>query len=454
MADQAGRNVRDLRRSNRSLLLRHLYFHDQVSRQDLSRATGLSTASVSNVVAEMIEAGIVVEAGAVESEGGRPRILLEVDASRFEVIGVDVGETHVRVERFDLALNELARADLPMSAGHYEPEVVVAAIAAGIAAVGCRPGGAADGGTAGTGGTPGAGEAAESGAPGAVGGAGILGVGIGVPGIVQALPDSVVHCQTMGWDGVPLEAMLRKVTDLPVFIDNGATTMGQAEMWFGAGPEAADTVFLLIGSGVGASVLAGGAPYRGSSTSAGEWGHVTAVIGGRRCRCGSRGCLEAYIGAESVIARYREALGDPSAASSVGGANGAEDEEAELLRILRVAESGQPTPEARAARAVLDDTALHFGVGIGNLVNLFNPERVIIGGWAGLLLASRLLPQIRDVAREHALHYPFSRTAIELGRLGPDAVARGAATLPVARFLNSGGVAANRPAVLTARHRL
>ncbi|QMU75400.1 ROK family transcriptional regulator [Streptacidiphilus sp. PB12-B1b] len=422
MADQAGRNVRDLRRSNRSLLLRHLYFHDQVSRQDLSRATGLSTASVSNVVAEMIEAGIVVEAGAVESEGGRPRILLEVDASRFQVIGVDVGETHVRVERFDLALNELARADIPMSAGHYEPEVVVTAIATGIEAVGYVQ--QADG--------------------GAGAGPGVLGVGIGVPGIVQGLPESLVHCQTIGWDGVPLEAMLRKATDLPLFIDNGATTMGQAEMWFGAGREAADTVFLLIGSGVGASVLAGGAPYRGSSTSAGEWGHVTAVIGGRRCRCGARGCLEAYIGAESVIARYREAVGE--APEDVA------DEESELRRILRAADQEQSTPEARAARAVLDDTALHIGVGIGNLVNLFNPERVIIGGWAGLLLAGRLLPRITDVAREHALHYPFSRTAVELGRLGPDAVARGAATLPVARFLNSGGAPA-RPAALTVRQR-
>ena len=424
MADQAGRNVRDLRRSNRSLLLRHLNFHDQVRRQDLSRATGLSTASVSNVVAEMIEAGIVVEAGAVESEGGRPRILLEVDASRFQVIGVDVGETHVRVERFDLALNERARADIPMSAGHYEPEVVVAAIASGIAGVGCRPG---------------------EGPGGADGGAEILGVGIGVPGIVQGLPESLVHCQTIGWDGVPLEAMLRKVTDLPLFIDNGATTMGQAEMWFGAGPEAADTVFLLIGSGVGASVLAGGAPYRGSSTSAGEWGHVTAVIGGRHCRCRARGCLEAYIGAESVIARYREAIGAPPA-------DGA-DEESALREILRVAEQQQSTPQARAARAVLDDTALHFGVGIGNLVNLFNPERVIIGGWAGLLLAERLLPRIHEVAREHALHYPFSRTVIKLGRLGPDAVARGAATLPVARFLNSGGSVAVRTPELTVRHR-
>ena len=415
MSDQGGRNVRDLRRSNRSLMLRHLYFHQMVSRQDLIRATGLSTASVSNVVTDLIDDGIVVEAGAVESEGGRPRILLEVDNSRFQVIGVDVGETHVRVERFDLALNELARADIPMTPGHYEPEVVVAGIAAGLAAVSAN--GGADGG---------AGGRAE-----------VLGIGIGVPGIVQSRPEAVVHCQTIGWDAVPLQALLREVTDLPLFIDNGATTMGQAEMWFGAGREAADTAFLLIGSGVGASVLAGGEPYRGYSTSAGEWGHVTGVIGGRRCRCGARGCLEAYIGAESVIARYREAVGvTPTAA--------ADDEELMLRHILDTAAEENTSAEALAARSVLDETALHIGVGIGNLINLFNPERVIIGGWAGLLLAERLLPQIHEVAREHSLHYPFSRTAIELGRLGPDAVARGAATLPVASFLNSGGTVPQR----------
>ncbi|MFC1419644.1 ROK family transcriptional regulator [Streptacidiphilus cavernicola] len=400
MAEQAGRNVRDLRRSNRSLLLRHLYFHEQVSRQELSRATGLSTATVSNVVAELIDDGLVVEAGAVESEGGRPRILLEIAASRFQVIGVDVGETHVRVERFSLTLDELARSDVPVTPGRYSPETVVAGIAAGLAAV--APTGADPDG--------GAGE--------------LLGVGVGVPGIVHGGPDPVVHCQTFGWDGVPLAALLRGVTDLPLFIDNGATTMGQAEVWFGAGREASDSVFLLIGSGVGASVMVGGVPYRGSTTSAGEWGHITAVIGGRRCRCGARGCLEAYTSAESVIARYREAGGTALTEGS--------GQEAALRQILDDAGSA-------AAAEVLDTTALHIGVGIGNLVNLFNPERVIIGGWAGLLLGDRLLPRIREVARDHALHYPFSRTTIELCQLGADAVARGAATLPVARFLGSGG---------------
>lgn len=282
MADQRGRNVRDVRKSNRSLLLRRLYFHPQASRLELSRATGLSAASVSSVVAELIEAGVVVESGSVESEGGRPRIQLEVAASRFHVIGVDVGETRVRVERFDLALTEVARVETPMTPGCYEPEGVVACIVAGLAAVGVPE--------------PGTGTQ-------------LLGIGIGVPGIVVGRPESVVHCQTIGWDSVPLEALLREETDLPLFIDNGANTLGQAEVWFGAGRGAADTLFLLIGSGIGASMMVDGVAYRGSSTSAGEWGHITAAIGGRECRCGARGCLEAYIGAESVIARYTEATG-------------------------------------------------------------------------------------------------------------------------------------------------
>jgi len=404
MADQRGRNVRDVRRSNTSLLLRHLYFKPKASRLELSRATGLSAASVSSVIAELIDAGVVVETGAVESEGGRPRILLEVAASRFQVIGVDVGETRVRVERLDLALNELARAEIPMTPGHYEPRDVIAGIAAGLGTVG----------------VPDSGSGAE-----------LLGVGIGVPGIVVGPPESVVHCQTIGWDAVPLEALLREVTDLPLFIDNGANTLGQAEMWFGAGRGARDTLFLLIGSGIGASVMVDGVAYRGSSTSAGEWGHVTTAIGGRQCRCGARGCLEAYIGAESVIARYGEVAGDASDLAD------AADEESALLRILAAAGQHPSSPRAIAARAVLDETALHLGVSIGNLINLFNPERIIIGGWAGLLMSHELLPRVHEVAREHALRYPFMKATIELGQLGSDAVARGAATLPVARFLNT-----------------
>jgi predicted NBD/HSP70 family sugar kinase len=245
----------------------------------------------------------------------------------------------------------------------------------------------------------------------------VLGVGVGIPGIVENGPGGLVHGQAYGWDSVPVERLLRSGTSLPLHVDNGAKTMGQAELWFGAGRGAQHAVVCLIGSGVGASIIARGSTQRGSSSSAGEWGHTTVVVGGRACRCGARGCLEAYVGAEAILDRYGRPL--PGT-----------DQESALAALVEEAATS-----ARAAE-VLDETAMYLGVSIGNLINMFNPERIIIGGWAGLLLGERLLPAIREAAREHSLHYPFGQTSIELGRLGPDAVALGAATLPIEALLS------------------
>src|SRR5262249_36585913 len=108
MAERRRGTVRDLRRDNRSVLLWSLYFDQPRGRNDLSRATGLSPASVSNVTRDLIDEGIVIEAGSVESDGGRPRVLLRINPDHGYVIGVDVGETRVRVELFDLAMTERA----------------------------------------------------------------------------------------------------------------------------------------------------------------------------------------------------------------------------------------------------------------------------------------------------------------------------------------------------------
>jgi predicted NBD/HSP70 family sugar kinase len=112
-----------------------------------------------------------------------------------------------------------------------------------------------------------------------------------------------------------------------------------------------------------------------------------------------------------------------------------QDEEATLEALLSGTEGDS------AASKLLDETALYIGVGIANLVNLFNPERIVIGGWVGLLLGPALLPRIRDAASAQALNYPFGRVSIELGRLGSDAVALGAATLVAEQFLTHGDAA-------------
>jgi predicted NBD/HSP70 family sugar kinase len=389
---------RSVRLRNRSALLSTLFRDGPLTRQDLARGTGLSLPAVSNLMGELIGAGLVVEAGALESDGGRPSMSLRV-APRFALVaGVDVGETRVRVELFDLAMTQLASADYPLDEALPNPETVVRHIAAGLATVVERAG---------------------------VRRSDLLGVGVGVSGVVVQDPEAVVHAQTIGWDGVPLERMIRAVVDVPLYIDNGAKTHGQAEMWFGAGRGARHAVFALVGSGVGAAVVTNGVTFRGAASSAGEWGHTTLVYGGRACRCGADGCLEAYVGAEAVIERYREAR----RGRAVPGA----DEESQIGALLAAADR---TP---TARRVLDETAGYLGAGVANLINLFNPERVVVGGWAGQLLGPRLLPRIRESAERHALRKPFEQTTIELGRLGVDAVALGAATLPVARLLAAGG---------------
>ena len=397
------RTVRDLRRTNRATLLRHLYFEGPLSRQELGPATGLSSGSVSNVTSGLLSEGLLEEAGSVDSDGGRPRTLLRVAARAGALVGVDVGETRVRVELFDISLTERARAEFPLHAADdgYRVPHVVQLIAEGLAAV----------------------RAAED--PDVP----LLGVGIGVPGIVERDPargGAVVHGQTVGWDAVPLEALLREEGEttglppgVPLFISNGAKTLGQAEMWFGAGRGARDAVVALLGSGVGASVITRGSAYGGASRGAGEWGHTTVRLRGRVCRCGARGCLEAYVGAESILDRWRGP-----------GRHGAE-EEADLAELL-----ASRTPEAEA---VLEETAEYLGAGIADLVNLYSPERIVLAGWAGLLLGPRLLPAVREAVTAYALRHPAARTTLVLGELGPDAVTVGAATLPLSRFLDAGG---------------
>jgi predicted NBD/HSP70 family sugar kinase len=392
--------VHDLRRDNRSVLLSSLFFGPASSRQELNAATGLSPASVSNVVRDLIDEGIVVEAGSVDSDGGRPRMILRVNPDHGYVIGVDVGEARVRVELFDLTLAERAKADYPLDPRQHRVDLIVEAVLTGLEVV----------------------LAASGVSPAAV-----LGIGVGVPGIVENGPDGLVHGQTFGWESVPLGRLLRAGTTLPLHIDNDAKTMGQAELWFGAGRGARSAVVCLVGTGVGASISANGATLRGRTSSASEWGHTTVMVGGRPCRCGSRGCLEAYVGAEAILDQY----GGPLPG----------DQEAALAAMIELA------PASAQAASILDRTALYLGGGIANLINLFNPERIVLGGWAGLLLGAHMLPAIQAAARDRSLRHLFAETSIELGRLGPDAVALGAATLPIEAFLGgsvfTSGVAAS-----------
>lgn len=397
--------VRDLRSGNQSRALWDVYLNGPLTRQEIADHSGLSLASVSNLVGALLRQRVVEEIGLEDSNGGRPRGLLQVNPEYGYVIGVDMGETAFLVELFDLGMRVRARHVSTSIHEHPTAEEAVEHMLDGIRAVTAEAGIDPDR---------------------------ILGVGVAVPGLVEhdrrrADSGVIVHGQSIGWNAVPLEAMLRQGTDLPILIDNGAKTLGQAEKWFGAAHDVDDAIIVLLGIGVGACIVSNRELYRGATSSAGEWGHTTASIDGRSCRCGARGCLEAYIGAGAIAARYDELRRRRRRIRSV---------ELELC-IADILAAGSSDA---AARQVVNETVDYLGAGIADLVNLFNPQRVVVGGWLGQALTDRLLARIRRAAGKHALRLPFSHVDIVEAALGKDAVALGAATLPVAGLLAGGAV--------------
>ncbi|WP_243061868.1 ROK family transcriptional regulator [Humibacter sp. RRB41] len=408
--------VRDLRRSNRSRTLWALYLHGPLTYQEVATATGVSLATVSNVIGDLLRTGAVVEVGSEGSNGGRPRGLFHIRSDFGYVLGVDVGETAVMVELFDLGMRALASHRSLTRHSRLDPDEVVEQVIEGIEAV-----------------------VAES----DVDESDVLGVGVGVPGLVERRPadvgahdvagatEAVVYDQSIGWGTVPIERMLRDRTALPLVVDNGANTLGQAERWFGAAKDRGNAIIVLLGAGVGASIVS--TPDGDTGAFAAELGHTKVVAGGRECVCGAKGCLEAYAGADAIVSRYdhlkrRTRAADPR------------EVEERTLAILAAADSDH------VATQVVDELVEYLGVGLGNLVNLFTPERIVIGGWLGHALDDSVLPRIRAAVGENALARPFERLDLVRAQLGTDAVALGAATLPVAEFLHSGGVRARSAA--------
>ena len=404
LAAKTRATVLDLRRVNRAAVLQQVFMRGPVNRVDLAQLTGLSSGSVTNVTGALLAEGLVSEVGLEESEGGRPRVLLEMNPEFGSVVGVEVGETRVRVESFNMKMDVAGTAEVSLHPQHCDATFAIEEISTAIERL-----------------------HAELGANGQR----LLGVGVAVPGVVAShAGDSRVYAPNIGWRDVPLEEMVRERVGLPVFVDNGAKALGQAEMWLGVGRGASHAIVTLWGTGVGAAIFTNGAIYRGVASSAGEWGHTSIVAGGRQCRCGGAGCIEAYIGAGTLLEEWYRT--DPDAFVLQDP-----DSEQWIDRFLEAAETHPP------ARVALDQAATYFGVGAANLANLFNPEKIIVGGWLGLKLGPALLPKIREAVRAQALEYTASRMSVEVGRLGSDAVALGASTLVVDALLSSGGALAS-----------
>jgi glucokinase len=224
-------------------------------------------------------------------------------------------------------------------------------------------------------------------------GAEILGVGVGAPGPLDTKRGIVLLTPNLGWVNMPLRQLIHDRLGLPAALDNDANCAVLGEWWVGAARGARHAIGITIGTGIGGGLIIDGQLYHGASDVAGEIGHTTIDTEGRRCKCGNYGCLEAYASGPNIALRAVEEL-EAGAESRLRTLVGGDLQKITAQTVYQAAANGD-----ELALEVVNDTAKFLGVGIGNLLNVYNPEVVVVCG--GVTLAGDHLfePLRREVAR-------------------------------------------------------
>jgi len=251
----------------------------------------------------------------------------------------------------------------------------------------------------------------------------VMGVGLGAPGIIRSEDGMVLYSPNLpGWNNIPLRRKLQSALKKPILVDNDANVAAYGEKWMGAGANYDNLVVYTLGTGVGGGIILGGEIYHGACSAAGEVGHTTILPDGPICGCGNRGCLEA-LASGTAIARaacmavelekrkqstlYKMCLGDPAKVNA--------------KMVFQAAAKGDDI-----AKKVVEESAMYLGIGIANIVNLLNPELIILGG--GVSMAGEaLLSPVRAEVKRRALKDTFACVKIVLAKLADKAGVIGAA---------------------------
>lgn len=250
----------------------------------------------------------------------------------------------------------------------------------------------------------------------------LAGVGIGVPGLADVDSGVVLFAPNLRWDNVPVAAMLRQHREVPVYVDNDANAAALGEQWVGAARGVKDMILLTLGTGVGSGLIFEGRIYQGAAGYAGEVGHITMDENGPLCGCGRRGCLETYASATAVIRQAREAI-EAGRETSIKALAEASPKGLEARTVFMAAAQGDAV-----AQGIVDSLVRYLGLAVANLVNILNPEMVVIGG--GVAAAGeQLLTPLRREVHQRALAGPGQSAAIIGAQLGNDAGIIGAASL-------------------------
>jgi predicted NBD/HSP70 family sugar kinase len=387
-----------VRRHNLSLVLRLLSSHGPRSRAGVAEVTGLTRATVSSLVADLIDRGLVKEVGPKSDQRlGRPATLVQLDGSRVVTVGMELDVGFISVLCNDLSGTTVYQRRRPVGGASTAfadlLPVIVRELRRAMAAVE------------------------------AVGGR-VAGATVAVPGIVDLDRGVVRRAPNLGWLEAPLgERLLEEFgAAFPVSVDNEANLSALAEYRVGASAGVAHLVYILAVNGVGGGVVVDGEVFRGVSGAAGEVGHMTVQSKGPRCACGSTGCWETTIGLRALL---YDAV--PDLASG-------------LLRDQRLSPEAKVAPVMARARANnpiairgLRKFGRWLGVGLSNVVDSFNPEVIVLGGFLPSI-AEWTMGETLKAFHENSMPETAAACRVELTTLGFTAGALGGTLLASERL--------------------
>ena len=366
---------------NERLVVRTLYDLGPISRADVARQTGLTRTTVSDVVATLLEDGVVREIGRGPSSGGKAPILLEVDDDARLVIGLDLGE-----EQFAGSLVNLRgdiRRTVELDVAGRDGDDALALVFELLDRL-------LDGSTA----------------P-------LLGIGIGTPGLVDSQTGTIRRAVNLDWRDLPLGEIVAERYEVPVNVANDSQAAALAEYTYAGGDRVPNLIAIRVGPGIGAGLILRGALFQGDGSGAGEIGHVVVDDDGAACRCGRTGCLETVAGLHALESRAAAATGRPT----------------DLAAIRAALDAG-----AAWALAIADDAGAALGRSIAGLIGALDIERILLlGPVTGL--GEPWLAAVRREARRRVLALLADDIEIAVARPTSNVVVRGASALLVAREL-------------------
>jgi glucokinase-like ROK family protein len=372
---------------NRDLVLSTVFSRPTVSRAEIARITGLTRTTVSQIVAGLVEEGLVQEVGVGSSRGGKSPILLSVVADSRHLIGLDLAQ-----DRFCGALVNLRgeiRQTLDLPVPSQDGDAALAAVyelVDGLIAAATRP---------------------------------LVGIGVGTPGLVDARRGVVVNAVNLNWRNLPLGELLTDRYGLPASVLNDSQAAAIGEHTFGDGHRPDESLVVVnVRHGIGAGIILNGQLFHGDGGGAGEIGHVAvSPEAGVRCRCGNVGCLETLASTRALVERARAAY------QARGGSHAARAQAITFDSLVREFEEGD-----ELARRVVLEAGVFMGRAVSSLVGTLNVHRIVIAGEMARF-GRPLLEAIRETMARTTLPRLAGETRVDFEHLGHNEIILGASAL-------------------------